>query len=1215
MKALDPLKLALSGTHLIEASAGTGKTFTIGSLVLRLVAEQGVSLERILIVTFTDAASSDLKRRIRRRLRDAVAMLEGRLEMDPLVEAIRTRTQKAGTDAHVRFVKALLDFDRAPISTIHSFCQAALREHAFESGALFDTVTEADQSPLLREVVEDFWALRGHAAHPLFLGYLHAKGIEPGKLISLVRSVIAWPDRLVLPEAAAAVEAGPLFEQAFADARQAFLSGRDQIKILLQGKGIDGRRIRMETRQKALAAAERYFAAETPTDPVPPAALEKLTAGRLAAASRNPAQPVEHAFFDACQVLFDAQAAFANQALAFKLELIEYAREQVPRRKTERNVQSFDDLLLGLDDALSDQAGSGLAGLIGEAFDAVLIDEFQDTDRVQYRIFEQIFLERETPVFLIGDPKQSIYSFRGADIFAYLEAVRAAGQRTYTLGTNWRSSPDLIEAINLLFERAERSGAMPFVEDAIRYRKVQPQPAARNQLGGDGARPASLQFRFLSRQGRAGPHGVITKSWIGRHWPDLVASDILRLFDGRRSLGGRSVEPGDVAVLVRTNLLARQIQQALHRLRVPAVLASQGTVFASEQAEDLAIVLSAVAEPGDPGLVRAALSTALFGLPAHRIASLRDGLVLGAQNEDWEIWCQRFREWNGLWINSGFIRMLRALFFSRPESSAPALIVRQLSLESGERKVTNFLHLAELLHAASSAEHLGPGALLRWLGDKRIALDTGLESDQVRLESDARAVKLVTIHKSKGLEFPIVYCPDLWQAGGAASLPVAFHRRASESTPARACLDLGSDDLDANKAIAVGEIQAEAMRLTYVALTRAEQLCIVPWGGMSGYDRSALGRVLHPPALTGDWQVLARAIKGLDDKRLLTDLQFLAAKSGGVISVETMPEAEQGFYSPVVGEHHAPVCARWKRPLLRKHWGLASFSSLVARGSLLQPDEIIGLDHDLVARPSGLVSGTVDDERVPLWALDKGPKTGDCLHGVLERLDFEAADPETISQLVNEWFPLHGLSVEKHGPVVCEALGQVLDSPLSSDDSDLVLRGLPWSRRLCELEFMLPTHGDLSGQLLAEVLAKNPGPNLPDDYPSRLARLEVGSVEGFLRGFIDLVFEHRGRFYVIDYKTNYLGDSFGHYGPEALGQAMGEHHYVLQYHLYLVALDAYLRYRLSGYDPERHLGGACYLFLRGMSPEASPGRGVFFDRPSVELLGALRAVLGMGGPR
>lgn len=1225
MSALDPLAIPLRGTVLVEASAGTGKTFTLCNLYLRLVVEAERQVGQILVVTYTHAATAELRSRIRDRLRAALLALRDGLapDADSFLQSFVAMRRSQGAAPHdARLLEvALRSFDEAAIFTIHGFCQRMLLENAFESSSTFDTELVADQYPLCRELVEDHWVRLLHDAPAVLVGYLSDKNslASIDQLTDLVAKVIAHPDVPVLPERPPELPLEEL-EQALAARRTAFRAcatlwheNRDPLAALLTGSPALKR-----SAYPLPAVAEiwipdldAFFADRSGEAPLFER-LERLRPAALRSGVKKGQAAPEHPFFDACENLFEADAALRNClaecALRFRLALVTWVRSEVRRRHEAANTQSFDDLLHRLRNALRRPSGSALAERLRERFPAALVDEFQDTDPVQYEILRVLYRDAAGPLLLIGDPKQAIYAFRGADIFAYLRARHDAGDAPHTLETNHRSDPDLVMALNALFGRAR----LPFLVDGIPFVPLRPaQPTARLQ-DPSGVVPAALELLFLPREGRAGPRGAITKETANEEVPRFVAAEIARLLASDLRIEGRPLRPGDVAVLCRTNLQARQIQGELRALDIPSVRQGDDSVFDADEAEDLAQVLRAVAEPGDAARLRRALVTRTMGLDATALHEL------GSDEDAWDRWAARFRSWHDVWTTSGFMAAFRLLL--EECQVAPRLLAE----EGGERALTNLLHLAELLQAEAISAHRGPLALVDWLVAMRAdpeLRDHTREAAEVRLESDALAVQLTTVHRAKGLEYGVVYCPFLWD--GTRLSPsdkrwVRFHADDPERT---LCIDIAAADDPEHQArlsLSEREALAEGLRLLYVALTRARYRCSIVWGGISGAESSALAYLLHQEtaAASVPGERLAERVRErftiLDDRALRSDLAALVAAAEGRIALRNL---ERSTALPYRTDRRAarPLGYRTLERPLTETLQITSFSALVANRERLGHRAEEGFDHDAQDRSDGASTGewsaaaaSPEADCVRLHDFPAGARIGQLVHDVLEHLDL-AADEETIAALVRRRARRHGLpeaALASLAAALCEALATPIGDP-APEATRFRLADLDPTRLRREMTFTLPAAQGpgrpLSAARLAAVFASLGG-SRERAYAERLRRLAFPELRGYLTGVVDLVVEHGGRFWVIDYKSNHLGPRPTDYAPAALEEEMLRHHYVLQSHLYVLALHLHLGRHRPDYDCDRHLGGSLYLFLRGMSPRHPPGTGVFFQRPERALL-------------
>jgi exodeoxyribonuclease V beta subunit len=1207
VKPLDSMSVGLEGTTLIEASAGTGKTYTITTLVLRLLVEDRLRIGQILVVTFTQAAAAELRDRIRRRLIDVLWSIDaGGGEHDAVLTTWLSARRAADLLAPDRawLQQAVRDFDEAPICTIHAFCQRVLAEHAFESRTAFEVQLVEQQLPLLEEIAYDYWGRIAYQAEPDLVRCLR-QTTSPDKLLALTHKALRDPAMPVLPDAPSVSPISRVRWDA-ARARAASIWETDRREILAQ-LCVPGR---LKQNTHPSQAIGTRWAGEldrlSRASPLElPSFMEKLTVASLQKATRKQQPPPTHAFFDAMTDLvaedLGLSIARSDQVLALRRELCDYARAQVSSRRQQLGVQSFDDLLFQLQAALRGRSGEILGKRLITRYPAALIDEFQDTDPVQYDVFRRLYAEDSSRLFLIGDPKQAIYGFRGADIFAYMQAARSAA-RAFTLDVNHRSDPELVQAVNSLFSRV----ALPFVFSEIRFEPVRARPEALAQIAPDG--PAlSLLFVPRTRSGESEGKKGMSKGWADQHLPRLVAFEIVSLLHSAPTVAGLPLQPHHIAVLCRTNEQARRTARELARLGVPTVLDGDSSVFETDMAGDLAHVLLAVARPSDTRKLGAALASSILGVSGETLHRMQ------TEDAELEVWLDRLARWNLAWHERGFIQMWHQLL---EEGGVRA---RLLSRRDGERRLTDLLHLAELLHEAAIQQNLGPLSLLRWFtqmrGDPSARRELVADSTQLRLEHDEHALKLTTIHRSKGLEYPIVFCPFSWADGLGSAEDVCFHDRDDHD---RLKLDIGSAEHDRHAELAQREALAENLRLLYVALTRARHRCYVVWGRFNRAGRSPLGWLLHP--IAGEPGPVAEAIEAhldtLSDAGMIAELATLIAASGGTIGLREIGHEEPAAYV-ATERFEGELAARTARRVLSQAARMSSFSRLIGAGSrefAPEPDERFESDADEAV--PGLATPVHNPGR-PLVLADfpSGPRSGSLIHSVFEHIDFQRADRAELDREVARSLRAYGLDEKRHGLALAQAIDETLRTPLCDGDPPLTLSRLGPKQRRAELEFTLST-GQPNGGSLASALAmafeRHLGPAGAPGYASRLRALGHMPRAAYLKGFIDLVFQHQGRFYIVDYKSNRLGDAVADYRASRLGLAMHEHDYFLQYHLYALALDRHLRLRLPDYSYDRCFGGVYYLFVRGMSPEHPRGTGVFFDRPGHALLQELSHALGAG---
>jgi exodeoxyribonuclease V beta subunit len=1188
MKPLAIEALPLAGKVVIEASAGTGKTYTITSLFLRLLLESELSVDQILVVTYTRAATAELRERIRTRLALALACARGDACDDSFVRALcdvpdrREARRKA-------LENALANVDQAPILTIHAFCQRVLREHAFESGSGFGFTLTAHAAPILDEIASDYFTSQLYATDPLRAEVLYK---EMNLLRTLATRVGSGHALRLLPEGAAPASceiARSALEGERAKCRALWLAGRAAILAeVREVKGASAHVARWGACMDQLLSSNEYGFSAGKEDASPVPKHDFATGFRYftrSFAAGKAKRPLSHPFFDAADALCSADAellrTLSSLRASFRAEFVRTLGAELDKRAAETDVHTFDGLLHQVERALVGERSEALVAALKRRYRAALVDEFQDTDPAQYRMFARVFGQEQRPLFLIGDPKQAIYAFRGADVHAYLEARADAGEQVYTLEVNRRSDAALVQALNALYARVE----LPFLRADIEYRPV--------------ATPAEQPQRFFARDTHA-PFdlalldGPKSEDALRREIARRVAADIAALLesgarrvDQERGHGRlRGVSAADIAVLCRTNHEAYEVQLALSALGIPAVLTGDASVFDSEDAEHMERALLALAHPADAGALRSFLCSLYGGLDAEGL------LCLEGDDAAWDGHARNVRACSELFVKRGFTQALRRL------CAAYRVEERLLTRPDGLRRLTNLNHLLEILAEVSLSERLGPLALLRWLKmareDAAVRGDWTFESHELRLESSETAVHLTTVHKSKGLEYPIVYCPFLFKPAQLRNEEKALVRYHDPEDGAL-CLDVGSDAQREHAALAERETLAEALRLLYVALTRAKHrvTVVLPLNRLN--PQSALVYTLLGG---GDLPAARRKMEELETQGGMRSFLDAHARAGGALSLRMLDERVAPKTRRL--EPQEALAVRLVRRTLDNCTRTASFSALVS-----------GAQHEASADYDAL-SSDEPREALPvsaplaLAAFPRGAGPGKLIHEILEHCDF-ASDERTLSELVSRVLGARGFA-DSYAPALTRALHALLRTPL--DDSGLSLSAVGPAARANELEFLFPVRTTLTAKNLARVLRNGKAPSADPGYARRVEALPFEALRGFLRGFVDLVFEHQGRFYIVDYKSNHLGERASDYQGENLLRAMSEHHYYLQYLIYCLALHRHLGQRLPGYDYTRHFGGVFYLFLRGMDPSHAPSTGVYADRPELALIEALEALMG-----
>lgn len=1160
-ESLDPLRLPLTGERLIEASAGTGKTFTIAALYLRLLLGLGgsaafprpLTVEELLVVTFTEAATEELRGRIRSNIHELrIACLRETTD-NPLyarlLDEIADKKQAAQW-----LLLAERQMDEAAVFTIHGFCQRMLSLNAFESGMLFEQQLIEDESLLRYQACADFW--RRHC-YPLSRDIAQVifetwKGPQ-----ALLRDI----DRYLQGEAPV-IKAPPSDDETLASRHEQILARINRIKQqwrgsvdeldgLLEASGIDRRKFNRGNQSKWIEKISAWAQEETQSYQLPDA-LEKFSQRFLQERTKAGGVTPQHPLFVAIDELLSEPLTLRDLVITRALAEI---RTAVAEEKRRRGELGFDDMLSRLDAALRSDSGDALAAAIRTRFPVAMIDEFQDTDPQQYRIFRRIWQHQpETALLLIGDPKQAIYAFRGADIFTYMKA-RSEVSAHYTLDTNWRSAPGMVNSVNTLFSQ---------MDDAFMFREIPFSPvkfAEKNQslrfvLHGE-TQPAMSMWLMEGESCGVGDYqnymAQVCATQI-RDWLKAGHSGDAQLVSGKAS---RPVRASDISVLVRSRQEAALVRDALTQLAIPSVyLSNRDSVFETLEAQELLWMLQAVMTPERENTLRSALATSMMGLNAQDIEALNN------DENAWDAVVEEFDGYRQIWHKRGVMPMLRALMTNRQ------IAENLLATAGGERRLTDILHISELLQEAGSqleSEH----ALVRWLSQHILEPDSNASSQQLRLESDKHLVQIVTIHKSKGLEYPLVWLPFI--TNFRVQDQAFYHDRSSFE----AVLDLS----DARESVELAEAErlAEDLRLLYVALTRSVWHCslgVAPLirrrgdkKGDTDVHQSALGRLLQkgePMDAVG----LRGAIDalGCDDIACLTPGQ---------------PDGERWQVAQPVS---ATLSARTLQRTPGDGWRVTSYSGLQQRGHGIAQDLIPRLDVDAAGVGEVIAESVLTPHQFP-----RGASPGTFLHSLFEDLDFtQPVDPHW----VEEKLALGGYDAH-WTPVLTAWLDAILQAPLN--ETGVSLSQLSAREKQVEMEFYLPISQPLMASRLDALIRKY------DPLSAGCSALDFMQVRGMLKGFIDLVFRHQGRYYLLDYKSNWLGEDSAAYTQQAMASAMQAHRYDLQYQLYTLALHRYLRHRIADYDYERHFGGVIYLFLRGVDGE-DPQQGIYATRPDGELI-------------
>ena len=1186
----------LDSHMLIEASAGTGKTYTITGLYIRLLLEKEVTLDRLLVVTFTRMATKELKERILNRLRSSLYALEtGDSNDDPFLSGLLESIENHPA-AVVRLRESIRNFDDARIFTIHGFCQQVLREEALTSGAPFKMeITHSDE--FLSEAAEDYWRIfvnknSGTEAGRYLIDKLMGLGAGPEAFLTVLMPAIQYKnDKEADFKGVGDFEPLPFIERVLSLRRElSEIWGAEREEIIRQLIESDVKRMTEKSVVSRAAEMDSFLSQEGYSQDrfgkmrffLPSYFRDNLKKDK----TRLP----EHPFFDRC-VEYESMADGIPRVSTWILEdAVQTISESRNKKSSESSVLTYDDLLARLNDALeSPGSGPGLAARLRQKYPCALVDEFQDTDPVQYDIFNKIYPagSGETSLMMIGDPKQAIYAFRGADLYAYIRAREQVPARSrYTLQKNFRSTPELIEAINTFFSPPHET---PFLEDQVSYHKIEagnPDSGGSFEMNGKPVTPLKI---FSC-------HGIHAKSTLTPLYLKETARQVTELVrEGGRGVATfreqhqkRNLKAADIAVLVHSHRDAESIKEYLKELGVGSVTYSREKVFESREAERIEQLLTAVLDPVSRSAVQSAVVSGFFGLTLSAIAEqlLDESLLLQLT--------ERLQGLNECWFQLGVYPMLRKVLF---EGNGLTHIAR---LHNSERVITNLQQLFELAANAELEHGFDPPALLRWFR-KKMAESSSDDEEALRLESDENLVKITTIHNSKGLEFPVVFCPTLWNGRGYTYRNNRIETYHKSESPFNRVINLQqfeSDDRELAVRQAHFEEISEEVRKAYVAMTRARYECRLFWGTTDTAQLSGVG------ALLSGRETVTRSIReklkvgkegAPDESEFERVLEQMAVENPSLISFHELgtvvEQAEPLQFTD--SESEIPAKQYHGKPELKPDKRLFSFTSLTQNQHTgnIEPDYDQYLEGFIDYATAGMAR---EPAQLDIFHFPKGKTAGTFIHKLFEHEAFDFRMPEYNVTVISDLIGDYG-----YGPEWIPVLNEMMQAVTKAHYGELSLSQVAPNDMLREMEFYMP----VSEPELKEIQGVIRNGKAGKEF-NKLSR-------NYLTGFIDLVVRQNGKYYILDYKSNYLGDSIEAYHPDVLKNEILQSGYDIQYHLYISALVKYLKHRDSAFSYSAGFGGVYYLFVRGMEPEAASG--IFFDKPKEETIQKLQKLLGRNG--
>ncbi|MGF1752372.1 exodeoxyribonuclease V subunit beta [Vibrio makurazakiensis] len=1176
----------LHGARLIEASAGTGKTFTIAGLYLRLLLghgtngsdgqpatchQQPLTVDQILVVTFTEAATAELRDRIRARIHDARIAFARGVSSDPVIKPLLDEISDHQQAAAI-LLHAERQMDEAAVYTIHGFCQRMLTQNAFESGSRFDNEFVTDESHLKAQVVADYWRKQFYPLPIQLAGEVRNIWGSPAALLADVnRYLTGSPLKLTVEAMSGDLQS--LHNQNLKkidELKAKWKVAQQNLLALISDSDVNKRSYTKKSLPTWLEAVTQWAESDTHDYSVPDK-LEKFSQATLNEKTPKGTAPT-HEVFAAIESFLATPADLKAPLLA---HAISHCREMLAKAKQQKQWLSFDDLLTQLSAAIDVDEQSLLVNRIRELYPIAMIDEFQDTDPLQYSIFSRIYVDYpQSGLFMIGDPKQAIYGFRGADIFTYIKARKQVSAH-YTLGTNWRSSADVVGAVNQVF--ATPDSAFIYDQD-IPFLSVKASPnAEKRQWKMNGDTQPAMTFWLQEAEDKPLPkgeyHAAMAEATASQIQTILTASqnNQAHFYTGKEDSdkAPQPIKAGDLAVLVRTGSEGRLVKDALSQQGIASVyLSNRDSVFISPVAQDIQRLLQAVLTPENDRALRASLASELFALDAASLDELNNDEVV------WENAVNEFREYRKLWQLRGVLPMLRSVMSKRHVAE------RLLEEENGERSLTDLMHIGELLQQARQELDSDYG-LLRWLAESISDAQNGLggSDDEIqRLESERNLVQIVTIHKSKGLEYDLVFLPF-----------VASYREASEGKYYDHETDTTVLDItNSSTALAQADKErlAEDLRLIYVALTRAVYGCFIGMAPLrkgrstkepTGVHLSAMGYLIQNAQELG--------IAELGQK-----LHAMEQANPSIVLADVPTAHEYPFVA--LEEEEEQLQAKELQAHIDRNWRITSYSGLVKQGSH-------GSTYDAVIEVSGFDIDSAEEQdelellepERSIFTFPRGARPGTFLHTLFEDVEFtEPATSESNTRVITQLLESEQYEQEWL-PVLQQLVDTVLNTPLDGKRLKLSEKGA--SQRLVEMEFLLPIEV-LTSSALNRVIQYH------DLLSAKAGDLGFHTVQGMLKGFIDLVFEHEGKYYVLDWKSNHLGDDVAIYHGDNLKAAMADHRYDLQYQIYALALHRFLRSRIADYDYETHFGGVYYLFLRGIDGQSQ--QGIFSAKPTLALL-------------
>lgn len=1182
MKSIDSLyDIQWNSRILIEASAGTGKTYALTALYVRLLLEKNLDVDQILVMTFTKKATAELKERIFRRLKECLYRLETEKESDDsFANQVYDRITDTGK-AIIQLQAAIQNFDDSQVFTIHGFCQKILSEEALIAGTPFDfEVTQQDK--LLARATEDFWrSFMDRYSHSEAGKYYITKLLEIAKSPKELRDKL----EMVFRKPYAKLE-GELLEGAV-DHLAGILELRRRIKKVwnresqtikseLTQSGLSG-----YTKNKVNKWAENleHFLSEAEYSNDTFKYLDKFISRNvydLNNLKKNATRLPNHTFFELCDEYFERIKnidTVKTTLVKDSIDEIIAIRDKLSKRS---NTVTYDDLLKRVNTAVVDsEYAEMLSKVLRQKYPAALVDEFQDTDPLQYSILNSIYPGKDSnsSLVMIGDPKQAIYGFRGADIYTYIKARNETAVDGYTLQKNYRSAPAFNRSVNTLFEYSRQQ---PFVQDQIDYYNVKSGKGELDEEFRVDGTPA-CGLRIITKKG-VDTNKDGANDFVFSHTVREISNLLLKSERGDVKIKNRKLEAGDIAVLVSSHKSAEEIKRLLKKAGIDSVTYSRKKVFESTEARRLKDVMAAILDPFNRFAVNNALISGFWG------QNLNDIYRLVSDGNQRQHLLEDLQELNEVWERDGFYPMFRKLLFSQSRMSKLA------QFYNSERILTNLHQLADISAKAEMEGKLDPHSLYSWFNNEMTDPDTD-EEKTLLLESDQNLVKISTIHNSKGLEFPVVFCPTLWEvmSGKKRNLFTEYHTQDGDAVIR---YDQTSDE-ESQRAEKKNSLEniSEEVRKYYVAVTRAKYHCVIPWANHnacteSGLISSLIGTQRVKKIIQNNLKL--RENTEYSDQMVLELFRELENRSKGTINVTVTDEVQSDKEYHHRSESKESSKLYYKsytgRSKLEAQRRLESFSSLTSHGGdPLEPeyDQMMESYITVIHKSEEITTKSI-------FTFPRGATAGTAIHKLFEDRNFQfdtalADDHTPLIEKILDQFQMNRRWI----PVIREMIHNVV----SSDIPGLDLSRVREKEMIREMEFHFTSRQPSLENILKIIRDGDSDLEFDRQYQS------------FLTGFIDLVVRQDGKYYILDYKSNYLGDSILDYKTDRLKEEIYSANYDLQYHLYTVALWKYLKSRDPEFCYESDFGGVAYLFVRGM--RKGERGGIWLHKPDKQVIETL----------